>query len=54
MSEDANRARELAIEALQANPLAMFSDEHRARLREPGFDVSEEIVDGPFLHDGPG
>ena len=42
MSEDTNRAREVAIEALQANPLASFSEEHRARLREPGFDVSFE------------
>lgn len=39
---DTNRARALAIEALQANPLAIFSDEHRARLWEPGFDVSFE------------
>ncbi|MEN9316991.1 MAG: Phosphopantetheine attachment site [Pseudomonadota bacterium] len=42
MSEETNRGRLLAIEALHANPLAMFSDHHRARLSDPGFDVSFE------------
>lgn len=42
MRQEKSRAREIAIEALRANPLAMFSEAHLARLREPGFDVSFE------------